>query len=89
MEAERKSHFKSGTSGFETSAGDANGQTVARVYARQNEAEAAPALSDLGHKQVRSKKAMSAQRKGIVPRLTKGNGHDRFSYRQGRSNDFR
>jgi hypothetical protein len=29
MEAERKSHFKSGTSGFETSASDANGQTVA------------------------------------------------------------
>ena len=74
---------------FETSASDANGQTVARVYARQNEAEATPALSDLAHKQVRSKKVMSAERKGIVPRLTKGNGRDRFSYRQGQSNDFR
>jgi hypothetical protein len=48
---------------FETSASDANGQTVAWVYARQNEAEAAPALSDLAHKQVRSKKAMSAPRR--------------------------
>jgi hypothetical protein len=74
---------------FETSASDANGQTVVWVYARQNEAEAAPALSDLAHKQVRSKKAKCPLRAVIVPRLTKGNGHDRFSYRQGRSNDFR
>jgi hypothetical protein len=36
----------------------------------------ATTLSDLAHKQVKSKKIVSGQRKGIVPRLTKGNGHD-------------
>jgi hypothetical protein len=58
---------------FETSASDANGQTVARVYARQNEAEAAPALSDLAHKQVRSKKGnvRPAQRHRAAPNQRK------------------
>jgi hypothetical protein len=81
---ERKSDFEGGRS-----VDDPERTWVVFLAACCRRRAASQALSDLAHNQVRSKKIVSGQRKGIVPRLTKGNGHDRFSYHQGRSNDFR